>query len=240
MGWSEGKGLGVKEDGPTEHVRVAYKCDSAGLGFQGNPDTVEPLSQEYERVLARLNEKHGTNNETKKEIKVRHRYGKVLAAKTVSNYSVADLAAIFGTTATTNLKTTESVAIQQQREGERKNFRELKPPIGDHGDCVEQSADSDSNITAKSKADDSSLRKTNKQKRKLSGPDCEPCEPVSADESVSVRKAKKGPKACNSDDDSQVLVGTEEQTTVDKPSEEDRLLKKKKKRKKRSKHNVDL
>lgn len=31
MGWSKGKGLGAKEDGITEHIRVSYKHDSKGL-----------------------------------------------------------------------------------------------------------------------------------------------------------------------------------------------------------------
>lgn len=30
MGWSKGKGLGAKENGITEHVRVSYKNDSKG------------------------------------------------------------------------------------------------------------------------------------------------------------------------------------------------------------------
>lgn len=30
MGWSKGKGLGAKEDGITEHIRVSYKHDSKG------------------------------------------------------------------------------------------------------------------------------------------------------------------------------------------------------------------
>lgn len=30
MGWTSGKGLGVNEQGMTEHVRVSYKDDTAG------------------------------------------------------------------------------------------------------------------------------------------------------------------------------------------------------------------
>lgn len=30
MGWSSGKGLGAKEDGVTEHIKVSYKNDSKG------------------------------------------------------------------------------------------------------------------------------------------------------------------------------------------------------------------
>lgn len=31
MGWSRGKGLGAREDGITEHIRISYKNDSKGL-----------------------------------------------------------------------------------------------------------------------------------------------------------------------------------------------------------------
>ena len=30
MGWSEGKGLGVSEDGALEHIKVKMKCDTSG------------------------------------------------------------------------------------------------------------------------------------------------------------------------------------------------------------------
>lgn len=31
MGWAPGKGLGAKEDGRVEHIKVAYKNDSQGM-----------------------------------------------------------------------------------------------------------------------------------------------------------------------------------------------------------------
>ena len=31
MGWSKGKGLGVKEDGKTEHISVSVKNDTRGI-----------------------------------------------------------------------------------------------------------------------------------------------------------------------------------------------------------------
>lgn len=31
MGWEKGKGLGVKEDGMTEHIKVKFKSDNKGL-----------------------------------------------------------------------------------------------------------------------------------------------------------------------------------------------------------------
>ena len=35
MGWSEGRGLGSKEDGKSEHVRVAKKSDTLGEQVPG-------------------------------------------------------------------------------------------------------------------------------------------------------------------------------------------------------------
>ncbi|RKO90659.1 hypothetical protein BDK51DRAFT_5596, partial [Blyttiomyces helicus] len=32
MGWSEGKGLGAREDGQTEHVKIKLKEDNLGTG----------------------------------------------------------------------------------------------------------------------------------------------------------------------------------------------------------------
>ena len=31
MGWKEGKGLGLKEDGSTEHVKIHKKPDNSGM-----------------------------------------------------------------------------------------------------------------------------------------------------------------------------------------------------------------
>ena len=35
MGWEAGKGLGAKEDGSTEHVKVKHKADNRGESFFG-------------------------------------------------------------------------------------------------------------------------------------------------------------------------------------------------------------
>ena len=34
MGWSEGKGLGVKEDGDTQHIRISKKSDMSGQSMK--------------------------------------------------------------------------------------------------------------------------------------------------------------------------------------------------------------
>jgi len=101
MGWSKGKGLGLKEDGTTEHIKVSCNSMKRGLGFEGNPDTVLPLCQEYEALLSNLKPTSLEGNEATvpKKIKIRHRYGKIFKAKDVSSYSPTDLAQIFSKTA---------------------------------------------------------------------------------------------------------------------------------------------
>ncbi|KYB24768.1 PIN2/TERF1-interacting telomerase inhibitor 1-like Protein [Tribolium castaneum] len=38
MGWSKGKGLGAKENGIVEHVKIPYKNDSKGMGYKETND----------------------------------------------------------------------------------------------------------------------------------------------------------------------------------------------------------
>ncbi|KAI1289976.1 PIN2/TERF1-interacting telomerase inhibitor 1 [Halotydeus destructor] len=98
MGWTEGKGLGANEDGTTEHIKTKYKVDSKGLGYK-EEDTLQPLCQEYESVLADLNVKHAkTEVEARKPIKSKHRYSKIARAKDAKSYGKDALASIFAET----------------------------------------------------------------------------------------------------------------------------------------------
>ena len=38
MGWEKGKGLGAKEQGNVDIIRVNYKDDSKGIGYKGTDD----------------------------------------------------------------------------------------------------------------------------------------------------------------------------------------------------------
>ncbi|CAM9595027.1 unnamed protein product, partial [Phaeothamnion confervicola] len=65
MGWSKGKGLGVKEDGIATHVRVVKKGDQLGLGAAhdrtGDSDW-SATAASFESVLARLGAAYGTGS----------------------------------------------------------------------------------------------------------------------------------------------------------------------------------
>ncbi|XP_013106149.2 PIN2/TERF1-interacting telomerase inhibitor 1 isoform X1 [Stomoxys calcitrans] len=55
MGWSKGKGLGAKEDGAKDFVRVRYKNDSEGLGFEHRDDQWTQHENSFNGLLKSLN-----------------------------------------------------------------------------------------------------------------------------------------------------------------------------------------
>jgi Pin2-interacting protein X1 len=108
MGWKEGKGLGAKEDGTTEHIKVKKKLDNQGIGTETvthNKNWLE-TSVAYESILANLNASYGSakpetaeEKEKPKGVVGRPRkvlYSRMLRAKDLANYSSEDKSAIFG------------------------------------------------------------------------------------------------------------------------------------------------
>ncbi|XP_055920554.1 PIN2/TERF1-interacting telomerase inhibitor 1 isoform X2 [Eupeodes corollae] len=55
MGWSKGKGLGKSEDGTQDFVRVKYKSDERGLGFQVRDDQWTEHDKNFNGLLQNLN-----------------------------------------------------------------------------------------------------------------------------------------------------------------------------------------
>jgi len=56
MGWSEGKGLGIKEDGITESVKVTKREENRGLGSDINTsDNWLANTSAFDGILSRLN-----------------------------------------------------------------------------------------------------------------------------------------------------------------------------------------
>ncbi|CAF4880627.1 unnamed protein product [Pieris macdunnoughi] len=106
MGWSAGKGLGVKENGIVEHVIAKYKNDDKGLGYEDKNDQWTKHDDDFNALLANLsNDKDetkevlhsGVSLETKsKKSKARIHYHKFTRGKDLSRYSEKDLANIFG------------------------------------------------------------------------------------------------------------------------------------------------
>lgn len=54
MGWTEGKGLGKKNTGVVENVKVSKKIDNSGLGNRGNASDVCTKMAVFENILSKL------------------------------------------------------------------------------------------------------------------------------------------------------------------------------------------
>ncbi|XP_015432786.1 PREDICTED: putative histone-lysine N-methyltransferase 1 [Dufourea novaeangliae] len=114
MGWTIGKGLGAHEQGMTEHVRVSYKDDTAGIGFKKDHldkawtehqdsfnDFLQQLQKSKDHNVIQIeevkSELSGKSLELKsRQSKARVHYNKFTRGKDVNKYSPKDLANIFG------------------------------------------------------------------------------------------------------------------------------------------------
>ncbi|KAL5283767.1 PINX1 family protein [Megaselia abdita] len=60
MGWSKGKGLGANEDGEKDFVRIRYKRDNEGFGFEARDDQWTQHEKDFTGLLKNL---HGEGEE---------------------------------------------------------------------------------------------------------------------------------------------------------------------------------
>ncbi|KAG6934121.1 PIN2/TERF1 interacting, telomerase inhibitor 1 [Chelydra serpentina] len=111
MGWSKGKGLGVQEQGSTEHIKVQVKNNTLGLGAAINyEDNWIAHQDDFNQLLAELNNCHGQgesepSSEQKKTFSLEEKsrssrkrvhYMKFAKGKDLSSRSEDDLSCIFG------------------------------------------------------------------------------------------------------------------------------------------------
>ncbi|GFU22348.1 hypothetical protein NPIL_664881 [Nephila pilipes] len=107
MGWSQGKGLGKKENGITENIKVKTRTRNTGLGWTKKLPVAIAIP-EYEAVLENLNKKFQNSSgnvvktddlksieERSYQFKNRLHYQKFIKVKDVSRYSDKDMNGIF-------------------------------------------------------------------------------------------------------------------------------------------------
>ncbi|XP_014474939.1 PREDICTED: uncharacterized protein LOC106744564 isoform X2 [Dinoponera quadriceps] len=120
MGWTSGKGLGVNEQGITEHIRVnkrTFQGEKIGIGYDKDlymKDICEHQNK-FDKLLQQLAKHHQEEDETveesasnkedlnrkslelmSKQSRARLHYQKFIRGKDTSKYSPRDLVSIFG------------------------------------------------------------------------------------------------------------------------------------------------
>jgi Pin2-interacting protein X1 len=108
MGWTDGKGLGVNENGDVSNIKVHNKADNLGVG-SNKSDGYEWTSHHdnFNSLLENLNagvtnsatktEQVSSLEESVKASKTKIGYHKFIKSKDLSNASSDDIACIFGT-----------------------------------------------------------------------------------------------------------------------------------------------
>jgi len=78
MGWSEGKGLGKKQQGTNTNLRAIRREDGLGIGAKTDTfgeDGFSSTSKNFHGVLANLHAEHGSDKTSKKDKKKRRKNG---------------------------------------------------------------------------------------------------------------------------------------------------------------------
>ena len=103
MGWSEGKGLGLKEDGDTKSIRVKKKMSNTGIGAEKSAAqmwaSTGKVAGGLNDVLARLSAIHApVSVQQRKTVQEKGRgyFERRAHGKDVNAYSEKDLKEIFG------------------------------------------------------------------------------------------------------------------------------------------------
>ncbi|OXU20369.1 hypothetical protein TSAR_005882 [Trichomalopsis sarcophagae] len=141
MGWTSGKGLGAKEQGMVEHIRVKVKNDQVGIGFDKNRDDqwtehqddfnsfLQNLQKEQAGAPAKIPEEKekvlsGKSLEERSKLsQKRVHYKKFTRGKDVNKYSTKDLANIFGK------RDLNEIPVKEEKKEEEEDEK-IYDPIG--------------------------------------------------------------------------------------------------------------
>ncbi|XP_052825552.1 PIN2/TERF1-interacting telomerase inhibitor 1 isoform X2 [Octopus bimaculoides] len=108
FGWEKGKGLGLREDGSREHVKVSKKNDTKGLGFKKVfGDNLMSHQDDFNSLLNSLSETHTSASHADTDdvsklaekscvAKKRVHYHKHMKSKDLSGRTAEDMDCIFG------------------------------------------------------------------------------------------------------------------------------------------------
>ncbi|KAL5006329.1 hypothetical protein ScPMuIL_015135 [Solemya velum] len=134
MGWKKGRGLGLNEDGQTEHVKITHKMDNKGVGCSNNhADNWIAHQDDFNALLANLNQDHSQGTDTTEENKVvslekkskasksRVHYQKFTKGKDLSGRSLGDLDCIFGKRKSSSAPSTPQGGSEANSEDEQQD-----------------------------------------------------------------------------------------------------------------------
>jgi len=134
MGWTQGNGLGAKEDGRTEHVKIKFKDEKRGVGCSLKYDRQWIAHQDsFNDLLAGLNSGESTeskpiladkakiNSLEKTGDKAGHRYRKFTKGKDLTNASSKHLEEIFGRSTASVKADADKKEAEDKAEEEKRN-----------------------------------------------------------------------------------------------------------------------
>jgi len=218
MGWSKGKGLGAKEDGATEHIKILKKDDNKGIGADFNTsDNWLVHGTAFNDVLARLGAAYSSTyiystanqadkKKDQKKIKAKEpskkrlRYHKLVAAKT-RKYSTVELNAIFGKQSPKDEDDEEHLPDKNSRLKKMKTDGEIKRDQSKKSRDISSSDSSEDDTSDSDSSDDDSSDSSDS-----GGDNSSEEEKAKKKKVVIVKNVKKGSKESSSDIEDKVEV----------------------------------
>nr|XP_054757766.1 PIN2/TERF1-interacting telomerase inhibitor 1-like [Lytechinus pictus] len=137
MGWSKGKGLGIKEDGNVSHVKVSLKNNNLGIGCKASQeDNWIAHQDDFNDLLSSLNEGHApsTSNEREalsleersKKSRSRVHYKKFTQGKDMSRYGEDGMNSILGRRLTSSAPVTpQTQSVENSDNEEEKEKKDI-------------------------------------------------------------------------------------------------------------------